>query len=101
MPCVKAVLLSLSAVALLSSCTTLANRRDLYAPKKPDGPYTKTYGWGFLRGEDWNRTVSKRTTQTRTTQWQAPPMPALPPAPVPQPPPLPGGDAEIPAPPLE
>jgi hypothetical protein len=24
-----------------SSCTTLSNRRDLYKPGKPDGPWTK------------------------------------------------------------
>lgn len=25
----------------LSSCTTLSNRRDLFAPQEGDGPYTK------------------------------------------------------------
>ena len=24
----------------LNACTTLANRRDLYSPAKPEGPYT-------------------------------------------------------------
>jgi len=28
-------------VAVLSSCTTLENRRDLYSPNKVNGPYTR------------------------------------------------------------
>lgn len=33
--------LMLLAAVGLSSCNTLANRRDLYGPNKPEGPYTK------------------------------------------------------------
>ena len=29
-----------TATLLLNACTTLANRRDLYAPAKVEGPYT-------------------------------------------------------------
>jgi len=32
--------LSVSAVCL-TACTTLENRRDMYAPQKVDGPYTR------------------------------------------------------------
>lgn len=29
------------AVCLVSGCTTLANRRDMYFPQRVDGPYTQ------------------------------------------------------------
>jgi hypothetical protein len=32
----------------LTSCTTLANRRQLYAPQKPSGPYTEARFTGKL-----------------------------------------------------
>lgn len=35
------VLVPLLALPLLASCTTLENRRDLYAPQRVDGPYTR------------------------------------------------------------
>ncbi len=35
------VLAALLPVVLLASCTTLENRRDLYAPQKVQGPYTR------------------------------------------------------------
>ncbi len=41
--CVKFSLLILATLTLafmLDGCTTLANRRDLYSPVKPSGPYT-------------------------------------------------------------
>lgn len=39
---VKLTLALLTIVAFaLNACTTLANRRDLYSPDKPHGPYTQ------------------------------------------------------------
>jgi len=35
------VVLAAFCAATFSSCTTLANRRDLYKPGKPNGPWTK------------------------------------------------------------
>jgi hypothetical protein len=41
MGCVKFVLpLLVAAVCALAACETTADRRDLYAPNKPEGPYT-------------------------------------------------------------
>jgi len=37
LPLILAVITLASA---LNACTTLANRRDLYSPAKPEGPYT-------------------------------------------------------------
>lgn len=34
-------LLALGLAFLISACTTLENRRDLYAPQKVEGPYTR------------------------------------------------------------
>jgi len=50
---VKPVLL-LSCLALLmafSSCTTLANRRDLYFPQSVEGPYTRMLKKGIPKPE--------------------------------------------------
>jgi hypothetical protein len=35
------LILLASTVLLLSSCTTLQNRRDMYHPQKVNGPYTR------------------------------------------------------------
>jgi hypothetical protein len=36
-----ALVCSLALVSILSGCTTLRNRRDLYFPGKVEGPYTR------------------------------------------------------------
>jgi hypothetical protein len=35
------ILLAFGALAVLTSCTTLENRRDMYTPQKVNGPYTR------------------------------------------------------------
>jgi hypothetical protein len=34
------ILAAITIASGLSACNTLANRRDFYAPSKPEGPYT-------------------------------------------------------------
>jgi hypothetical protein len=36
---------------MLASCTTLENRRDLYAPQKVQGPYTRMLKDGIPKPE--------------------------------------------------
>ncbi len=36
-----ALLASILAIILLSSCTTIQNRRDLFSPQPVEGPYTR------------------------------------------------------------
>lgn len=45
---VKSLLPLLLCAVVLSACNTLANRRDLYSPIEPDGPYTKALDTGEL-----------------------------------------------------
>ncbi|MEI8312826.1 MAG: hypothetical protein WCH98_18915 [Verrucomicrobiota bacterium] len=40
------VLLALAAL-VLSSCTTLENRRDMYNPQRVNGPYTRMVNDGY------------------------------------------------------
>lgn len=40
-------ILLLSLTVLISGCTTLANRRDLYFPEKVNGPYTRMKAHGI------------------------------------------------------
>lgn len=44
-------LLPLLALPLLASCTTLENRRDLYAPQRVEGPYTRMLKKGIPKPE--------------------------------------------------
>ncbi len=48
----KSLLPLLLLTVAFSACTTLSNRRDLYSPIKPDGPYTKALETGELPGDD-------------------------------------------------
>lgn len=45
---VKSLLPLLFLALAFSSCTTLSNRRDVYSPIKPDGPYTKALKTGEM-----------------------------------------------------
>jgi hypothetical protein len=45
------ILLAFAAVAILASCTTLENRRDLYSPQKVNGPYTRMLKDGIPQPE--------------------------------------------------
>jgi hypothetical protein len=52
-----ALLLLAALLPLTTSCTTLANRRDLYKTKKQQGPYTEELRQvreSRLRGYDWS-----------------------------------------------
>jgi outer membrane protein assembly factor BamE (lipoprotein component of BamABCDE complex) len=44
-----ALLASILAILLLSGCTTIQNRRDLYSPQPVEGPYTRMLKDGSWR----------------------------------------------------
>ena len=44
-----ALLASILAIILLSSCTTIQNRRDLFSPQSVEGPYTRMLKDGSWR----------------------------------------------------
>ena len=44
-----ALLASILAILLLSSCTTIQNRRDLFSPQPVEGPYTRMLKDGSWR----------------------------------------------------
>jgi hypothetical protein len=44
-----ALLASILAIILLSSCTTIQNRRDLFSPQPVEGPYTRMLKDGSWR----------------------------------------------------
>jgi len=48
---VKSLLPLLFLAFAFSSCTTMSNRRDVYSPIKPDGPYTKALKTGEMPTE--------------------------------------------------
>jgi len=49
---------------LLTSCTTLENRRDMYFPQKVNGPYTRMVNDGIPKPQPVSGTVTVTTTQT-------------------------------------
>ncbi|MEX1118875.1 MAG: hypothetical protein WEB60_08790 [Terrimicrobiaceae bacterium] len=56
------ILLAFGVVAVLSSCTTLENRRDLYSPQKVNGPYTRALKDGIPQPEPVAGKVTVETT---------------------------------------
>jgi hypothetical protein len=60
---VKSALLVIAGVVLLTSCTTLENRADLYSPRNyfANGPYTRMLRGGIPRV----KTVFVQTSVTR------------------------------------
>ena len=46
---IPALLASILAILLLSGCTTIQNRRDLYSPQPVEGPYTRMLKDGSWR----------------------------------------------------
>lgn len=47
-----ALLASILAILLLSSCTTIQNRRDLFSPQTVEGPYTRMLKDGSWRKQN-------------------------------------------------
>lgn len=46
-----ALIVATLAVSLLTSCTTIQNRRDLYSPQPVNGPYTRMLKDGSWRNQ--------------------------------------------------
>jgi hypothetical protein len=69
-----AFLLLLTAAFGFTACNTNANRRDLYSPLKPSGPYYQA-----LQDQTWYYGVK----DNRKAKPRATPAPGVPPAPAP------------------
>lgn len=50
-------------LCLLSGCTTIQNRRDLYFPQRTDGPYTRMIRHG-LKGSQYETAVTPSARQS-------------------------------------
>jgi hypothetical protein len=49
-----ALIVATLALSLLTSCTTIQNRRDLYSPQPVNGPYTRMLKDGSWRQQNQN-----------------------------------------------
>ena len=49
-----ALIVATLALSLLTSCTTIQNRRDLYSPQTVEGPYTRMLKDGSWRQQNQN-----------------------------------------------
>ena len=66
----------------MTACNTLENRRNEYAPKKGDGPYTRSLKDGSWKHQ---KTVDQQYEEARRDRAQKKGKPATAPAAAPQP----------------
>jgi len=65
-------LLAILVVASLCSCTTLANRRDMYTQETVMGPYTRMLKHGIPRPVAVSGTIKTKTTSSDGKAWVPP-----------------------------
>jgi hypothetical protein len=58
-----ALIVATLALSLLTSCTTIQNRRDLYSPQTVDGPYTR-----MLKDGSWRKQKQAEAQEAPSSQ---------------------------------
>lgn len=58
-----ALIVATLALSLLTSCTTIQNRRDLYSPQTVEGPYTR-----MLKDGSWRKQKSAEAEEAPSSQ---------------------------------
>ena len=58
-----ALIVATLALSLLTSCTTIQNRRDLYSPQTVEGPYTR-----MLKDGGWRKQKSAEAQEAPSSQ---------------------------------
>jgi len=58
-----ALIVATLALSLLTSCTTIQNRRDLYSPQTVEGPYTR-----MLKDGSWRKQKSAEAQEAPSSQ---------------------------------